>query len=486
MSEITPLADQEMAKRNAAWEKIEAEYENSVAHKIARFALGWSYDQLPGDVVHMAKRTLLDAIGCGIGGQSAPGSAVCEQTVTEFGGNPEATIIGSGHKTSVLNAAMVNAFMVRYLDYNDLGGGGHNSDAIPALLATAENENSNGKDFLTALVLSYELGQRWMDAVRTGDDYADYKRLSESGWCMDVRGGLNMPPSLGLLMGLDEKQIAGAIGATVVRSLPMNHLDANDEEFVMSKNLRFGFVAYDAIMSCRLARNGFTGPLRGVEGEAGYFQAVLRNQGKLEKFYEPSEDYLIMHNSFKPLCTNYTTQSGIQSTIALCKENDIKPEDVESVKILACQREAVHTTYDAKKNPRNGESADHSTHFGNALAIIERNFGPNSFKREKFTDPMVLELTARISIEANPEWGGFVNTGGSIITLKNGQVFEKVMENPHGHFTDPLSDKELEIKFREMAEAKMPKSQVDEVIEMIWNCDKLENMSELTELLVFK
>ena len=471
--------------RELAWQKIEAEYQNSVAHKIARYALTWSYDQLPDEVLHMAKRCLLDAIGCAIGGHAAPGRKICEQTVTEFGGNPEATIIGSGQKTSVLNAAMVNAFMVRYLDYNDLGGGGHNSDAVPALLATAEREQSNGKDFLNSLVLSYELGQRWIEAIRTGDDYADYKRLSDSGWCIDVRGGINMPPSLGLLMGLDEGQIADAIGATVVRSLPMNHLDANNEEFVMSKNLRFGFVAYDSIMSCRLVRNGFTGPKRGMEGEAGYYQTVFRNLGDLEKFYKPSDHYLIMDTCFKPYCTNYTTQSGVQSTIALCKEHDIKPEDVESVKIVGCARETVHTVYDAKKYPRNGESADHSTHFGNALAIIERNFGPKSFKPEKFTDPMVLELTERITVETNTEWGGFVNSGGSVITLKNGQVFEKYMENPHGHTSDPLSDQELEVKFREMAEEYMPTQQVDQLIDTIWNCEKLDNMADLVSLLVF-
>ncbi len=474
-----------LSAREQAWEKIEAEYQESVAHKIARHALSWTYDGIPEEVRHMGKRCLLDAIGCGIGGHGAPGRAICEQTIEEFGGKPEATIFGSGKKTSVLNAAMVNAFMVRYLDYNDLGGGGHNSDAVPALLATAEVEKSNGKDFLTALILSYELGHRWIEALRTGDDYADYKRMTTSGWCSDVRGSINMPPSLGLLMGLDEKQIASAIGATAVRSLPMNHLDANDEEFVMSKNLRFGFVAYDSIMSCRLVRNGFSGPRRAIEGEAGYFQTVFRDFGDLAKFYADSGEYHIMETCFKPLCTNYTTQAGIQSTIALCKEHDIKPEDVESVVVLACAREAVHTVYDAKKYPRNGESADHSSHFGHALAIVERGFGPTAFKPEKFTNPMVLELTERISVEMREDFGGFVNTGGSIITLKDGRVFEKIMENPYGHTSDPMSDEALETKFREMAEACMPKAQVDKLIDKIWNCEKIESMEELTSLLVF-
>ena len=474
-----------MSKRDEIWAEIDADYQQRTIHKIARFGLEWTYDRLPDDVRHMAKRCLLDAIGCAIGGHVAKGRAICEKVVLEMGGAPEASIIGSGRKTSTYNAALVNAFMVRYLDYNDLGGGGHNSDAIPAILAVAEHEKRNGADFLTALVLSYELGARWMRFLFTGDMTADYKRITGRGWCPDVRGGLNVPPSLGLLMGMNEEQIASAIGATIVRSLPSNHLDANDEEFVMAKNLRFGHVACDAILYCRLAKEGFTGPRRAFEGEFGFDLIVNGGPGEADELVAEPDRFDILENSFKPLCVNFTTQSGVQSTIALCKEHDIHPDDVESVKIVCCAREARHTTYAAKKYPRNGESADHSLHFANALAIIERGFGPKSFLESKFTDPQVLDLIERIDFEVNEDWPGFCDSGGSVITLKDGRVVEKFLEAPHGHYTDPLSDGELETKFSEMALEHYSQSQVDELISTIWNADKLSEMSELTQLLTF-
>ena len=91
-----------------------------------------------------------------------------------------------------------------FLDYNDLGGGGHNSDAIPGILAVSEREKRGGRDFITSLVISYELGTRVIESV-TGPSLAD------RGWTSDIRGGLNMPPALGRLMGLTEDQIANAI-----------------------------------------------------------------------------------------------------------------------------------------------------------------------------------------------------------------------------------------------------------------------------------
>lgn len=280
-------------------------------------------------------------------------------------------------------------------------------------------------------------------------------------------------------------QVANAIGSTIVRSLPSNHLDANDEEFVMAKNLRFGHVACDAILSCRLAQKGFTGPVRAFEGEFGYGQIINGGPGNPDALTRPVDQYLILETSFKPLCVNYTTQAGVQSTIALCREHDIDPHEIEAIKITCCAREAAHTTYKAKKYPRNGESADHSLYYANAVAAIEREFGPNSFAAEKFRDPQILDLIERVSFEVNEAWPGFSDSGGSTITLKNGTRFEKTTLVPYGHHTNPMSDADLERKFSEMAAAYMSDTQVNDLLEMIWKIDELEDVSELASLMVF-
>ena len=471
-------------QRDLAWEQIEADYRRSTTHRLARYGLALEFDMLPDTVVHEAKRALLDALGCAIGGYDSPGRPMCEDVADELGGREEATMIGSGKRTSTVNASMVNSFMVRYLDYSDVGGGGHNSDAVASILAVAENCNSSGKDFLTALVISYEIGGRFIHALNPENPHAGYSEMAKRGWCTDIRGGLNVPPAIGKLMGLTEEQIANAVGATACYSLPLNHLDANDEEFVMSKNLRFGFVACNAIVSCKLAKRGFTGPRRVMEGDMGFNHTVMLNQMHLDVLTDFS-GWEILHNNYKPLCTNFTTQAHIQATIALVKEHDIKPEEVESVTIRACRRETEHTTYAAKKYPRNGESADHSTYYGNALAIVERDFGPDSFKEEKFTDPVVLELIERITVEIDENEPHLSLAGTSIITTKDGRVLEKHIDTPKGFMGNPLSDQELEAKFRAMAIKKMPSEQVDKLVEAIWNCDELESVNELIPLLIF-
>ena len=141
-------------QRDLAWQNVNLLYQSSVSHRFARYALGLKYEMLPEDVVHQAKRCLLDALGCAIGAYDAPGRPICEEYIAELGGSEQATLFGTGKKSTLLNATLLNSFLVRFLDFNDCGGGAHNSDSIPSILAMAEYMKSCGKDLLTSIVVS--------------------------------------------------------------------------------------------------------------------------------------------------------------------------------------------------------------------------------------------------------------------------------------------------------------------------------------------
>ncbi|MBI4190395.1 MAG: MmgE/PrpD family protein [Betaproteobacteria bacterium] len=461
-------------QRDLAWQQLDLTYRSSVSHQFARYALALNYSMLPENVVHQAKRCVLDALGCAIGAYEAPGRTICEATVKEIGGPQEATVFCSGLRTSALNAALVNSFLVRFLDYNDHGGGGHNSDALSSILAVSEREKVSGKDFLTSLVISYELGARFQNPVTSS--------LEEMGWTGDIRAGLNQPPALGKLMGLNEEQIANAIGICLSHALPLGILDAHREENVMAKNIRFGWAAHDAILACMLAKKGFTGPVRIVESDAGIRKVLLQGEMDLERLMDFS-GWRILDGWFKTIAANGTTHPHILATMGIVKEQDLKPEDIAAVHITTTVRESRHTTTPAKKYPRNAESADHSAFYANALVIKERAFGPDSIKPEKFTDPVVLDLIEKITVEADPSLSRY--QGVSEIITKDGRCFQKRIDVLHGHGGDPLTDKELEEKFSGMASKYMGKEQINKIFDTCWNAEKLEDLGKLTKLMVF-
>ncbi|MBI4189749.1 MAG: MmgE/PrpD family protein [Betaproteobacteria bacterium] len=467
-------------QRDLAWQQLELTYRSSVSHQFARYALALNYSALSPDVVHQAKRCVLDALGCAIGAYDAPGRTVCEATVNEIGGPQEATVFCSGLRTSALNAALVNSFLVRFLDYNDCGGGGHNSDALASILAVAEREKASGRDFLTALVVSYELGARFQESVTTSA--LKENSMHERGWTTDVRAGLNQPPALGKLMGLTEEQIANAIGVCVSHTLPMGILDSNRDENVMAKNLRFGWAAHDAILACMLAKNGFTGPIRIVESDVGIRKVIAQGEMDLERLMDFS-GWRMLDVRFKAMPANATTHAHVFSTLGIVKEQNLKPEDIAAVRIRASVHESCHTTTPAKKYPRNAESADHSAFYANALAIKERAFGPESINPEKFTDPVVLDLIEKITVVGDPSLGRF--QGASEIVTKDGRCFHKRIDVAHGRAEGSLTDKELEEKFTEMASKHMRGEHIRRILDACWNVDKIEDVCKLTKLMIF-
>ncbi len=470
-------------QRNLAWQNLDLVYRSSISYQFARYALGLNFKLLPQDVVHQAKRCLLDALGCAIGAYNAPGRPICEAVVKELSGPEEATVFGSGLRTSATNATIVNCFLVRFLDYNDMGGGGHNTEAIPSILAISEREKANGQDFLTSLVISYELGERVKESITIMRDIG--RDLRPIGWDLSIRGGLNMPPALGRLMGLNEDQIANAIGICTSHSLPLGIFNADNEEFSMTKNIRFGLVTCDAILSCMLAKRGFTGPVRIIEGDLGFRQVICQGEMDLGRLIDFS-GWRILKTRFKSLCASGSCIGHVLATLAIVKEHNLKPEDIAAVRIKASLSAYSHTIAPAKKYPRNAESADHSSFYMSAIAIKERSIGPQSFEPEKFIDPVVLDLIEKITVEYDPTMGKFGYQGMTEITTKDGRQFQKRVEVPHGFGDDPLTDKELEDKFREMALKYMDERQIQKIFNTVWNVENLDDMNKLARLMVFQ
>ena len=237
-----------------------------------------SFDDLPEEVVHEAKRAVLDTIGCAIGGYPSKASQIVQNLSKELGGPKESTIIGSGLRTSCLNAILSNGVMVRYLDFNDtylipvgnLVLGNHPSEVIPTTFALGEREHINGKDVINTIVIGYELSARFNDCAVT--PHAEAPTIEAKGWNTDTRGAFIMPVVAGKLLGLSEEQMEHAIGISGSHNMILGILDATGEEYNMTKNLRFPRTAYGGVMAALMAQKGFTGPARVIEGNKGFVQ----------------------------------------------------------------------------------------------------------------------------------------------------------------------------------------------------------------------
>jgi 2-methylcitrate dehydratase len=181
---------------------------------------------------------------------------------------------------------------------------------------------------------------------------------------------------------------------------------------------------------------------------------------------------------FKSVPANGPTASHVSATLALVREHDLRPADIGHVRIRCAVRESRHTTAPPKKYPRNAESADHSAFYANAHAIVWRSFGPESIEPWRFTDPTVLDLIERISVEADPQLASYQSL--SRITTRDGRVLERRVDAPPGLGPTPFTDEQLAAKMTEMADRHMSAAQSRRLIDSCWNLDRQPDMRALT------
>ena len=136
--------------------------------QLAAFVVRMTYEDLSEEARHQLKIRILDALGCALGAIEGPPIKMLQAQLEDFGGKPLVTLIGGG-KTAPDRAAFYNSALIRYLDYNDSyiakNETCHPSDNIGAVLAASEYAHKNGKEFLTALALAYQVQCRLSDVA---------------------------------------------------------------------------------------------------------------------------------------------------------------------------------------------------------------------------------------------------------------------------------------------------------------------------------
>ncbi len=463
----------------------------TIADNLVTFSTSPVFDHPPPEAVHEAKRAILDMLGCAIGAYHATPSRVMRELSDDIGGKPEATIIGSGARTSCLNAILANGVMVRYLDFNDtylipVGDqvlGHHPGELIPTVIALAERQGASGMDVLRTIVLGYELSARFNDSCANVN--AEQPTIEAKGWNVDSRGAFIMPILAGRLLGLNNEQIANAVGINGSHNMILGILDASGEPYSMAKNLRFPRTAHSGVISAMMAAKGYTGPTRILEGNKGFISSVMRGEFDVEALTAPVERFMIHETIYKAVAADASTHGHVNATLELVKEHDIRPEDVVKVNVKAGSRCVEHTGDPVKKYPQNKESADHSSYYLTAIAILDRKVGPNQYTPEKWTSPQAIELIDKVTFEAEPSLDKFGRAGISEIHTRQGKVYTKRIDYPSGDPRNPMSDAELEDKFRDMAQPHMSSQHIDAIFETIYSLDTLQSVEPLTKLFAF-
>ncbi|MCG6533909.1 MAG: MmgE/PrpD family protein [Syntrophales bacterium LBB04] len=458
-----------------------------VARELAKQVREFSFEEIPDGVVHQTKRLILDTLGCALGGYASDSSRIIRGYATDSGHPPEATVVGSGIRTSCLNASLANGAMVRYLDYNDtafiLQGetyrtGYHPSEVIPPVIALCEGRHLSGKDVITAINLGYDLSLAFLEDVRG-------LGMEKRGWNGDTRGAYIMPLVAGRILGLTEEEMESAVGIAGSCHAVLGILDTPAEEYTMAKNIRFPMMSYAGIMAAMLAQKGFTGPASIIEGHDGFVQSIMGGEYRTEDLLKFRGKFAIKETCIKSIIADFSSHGHLTATLTLAGEHDIKPEDVAEIRITTSKRCAEHTGDPVKKYPKNKETADHSSYYLTAIAILDRQIGPGQFTQEKYNDPRVRQLIDKVILQGDPNLDKARPAGISEILTKRGDTYRFRVDFPRGHARNPMTDEEVIQKFRGMASVHMSQDRLERVVDTVFGMDQLEDIGDLMKLVVF-
>src|SRR5215470_563280 len=430
---------------------------------LARYATSLRYGHLSPSAVKDAKRHVIDSLGCAMGGATSEPAVIARRVAPAAPGAPSARLLGDGRATTPEAAAFANTAMIRFLDANDTyisRGSGHPSDMLGAILAAAEVAGASGTDFLLATVLGYEVFGALADQVS----------LRDRGWDQGVFVAPASAAGAGRLLGLSTSQMADAIAIAVTANVATRQTRAG--ELSMWKGCATAAAARAGLFAAQLAKAGMTGPTAAFEGRHGLCEQVT---GAFELgALGGGRSFAIERTNFKFFAAEYHAQAPL--AVALALRNKVRAEEIEAleVQIYAMAHSEIGSE-PAKWDPQTRETADHSLPYMLAVALVDGRVTPASFEPKRFLDPALRPLMNRIRVAENAEFTRRfpVELVSQIdVTTRGGQRLTERAEYPKGHARNPMTDADVESKFRDLAGDALGAERASAALRTLWRLDE--------------
>lgn len=433
------------------------------------------YEDLPPATIAKTKALLLDTFGCAIGAVDGKPVQAVRRVIRERGGNPQATVMGSGWKAPADEAAFLNALQIRYLDFNDYAAFGyphHPSINLASALAIAELRGLSGKDVILGLVIGYDVHIRIRDASeRRGFDMPSIEAQYASAACA------------ARLLGLDAKGIANALAIAASNANTLSEVRAGNE-LTNAKGTAEALAVRAGTFAALLSQAQLEYPLTIMDGEYSY-RKLVSGTLKDDLLRTRTGDFQIMKSNFKMWPSIGTSQAPIAAALALRKRG-VTAENIRSVTLFLSsfgytqQRDFL----DHAINTR--EHADHSAPYCVARAFINGDVRIEDFYERRFRDPVALAFMDKIKVVEDP---ALTSKGSDIlgchmeVMLTDGSSQRMEMPYPPGTIQNPATSAELDTKFHDLADPVIGKARAQRARNLILSLDSAMKLDELVSLL---
>lgn len=394
---------------------------------------------IPDRVIRQAKKCLLDYFGVVVGGARYLQKHHPDlfEGFTEDAG--DCSVLGTGYKTTAVNAALLNGFSAHVLELDD----GHRkgmihlgASIISAIFVVAEKEKLTFDEVLRGVVMGYEAAVRCACALQPGHKLIGYH---VSGTC----GTIGSAMGIAFACGYTKEQLKSTMACAVTSAAGVLEIQEEASEL---KPYNLGHAAMDGLMAAQMGRLALPGPDDILGGKRGFLAVLTDTPTQSHLIDFSNEDYCIEGIYQKMYAACRHCHPAIEAAIAIRNDIGLQPEQVDRVEV---------NTYKLAVGGHNHtdiqgiSSAKLSTPYSVALGMVKGNAGYEDFNEANLHDPNILDLTHKVFVfedEHLTAQSPAIRGARVVISLKNGKEYENCVLYPKGEPENPISFKEIEEK----------------------------------------
>lgn len=446
---------------------------------LARFSATLQFDDLPSEVIAHIKLSILDSIGVCLHGVTLPWTRHVQDMVEAEGAQAEASIFGSGKKTSAANAVLVNSTAGHAFELDDIHKESiihPGSLALPVALALAEAQGAaSGQALITAIVAGYEVGARVGNAATV--------RLLLNGFHpQGTSGAFAAAATAARMLDLDPDQTLHCLG--IVGSQAGGLMAA--QEGAMVKRLHSGRAAQSGIYSAQLARRGFTGVEDVLEAAYGGYLVTHSDNPAPEKLTAGLGGVWEVANvGFKPYAAVTSIHTALDALLQIIRDNGLSADDIAAVDVAVSEATYVHCAWEYKAQGLT--AAQMNLYFGLAMIAIDGDAFVEQYREDRLQDPAVLGFIGRITARIDPEieamGAAFRHAARVSVRTHDGRVFDAEILNRRGSAENPLSAADVERKFRDVVRSCLPAAQTEDLIGLVQGLESQSTVDDLIRIM---
>ena len=374
-------------------------------------------------------------------------------------------MVGRGERLDVLTAACINAVSSNILDFDDTHLRTVIHPTVPvaaALLALAEQRPLNGSEFLHAFILGVDAECRIGNAVSP----AHY----EGGWHITATCGVfGAAVAAGKALRLDAKQMAWTIGIAATQASGIREMLGS-----MCKSYNMGHAARNGLAAAFLAASNFTSSEQALEAPRGFLNVLATESDATQITRELGTRWELMQIAYKPYPCGIVIHPVIDACLDLRAAHRIDPAQITKVEITV---NPLAQQLCGNRMPRDSLEGKLSLYHSAAVALLDGDAGVRQYADQRVADPRVMAFRDKITLAGDAAIGKA--QARVCVALAGGAHHEIFVEHARGCLERPLSDADLEAKFRSLAGGELAPRALEQLIEQCWSLQRLADAGAL-------